>query len=447
MLRWPPVATVFSIVVASLCAVTIAQAQSPLPRPGSYYCYTTTAGTAARGPYATAVLPAFFGKLIFDANSSYRFSGRAGGGRVTLNRAAKELAFTGDMHSMRGRDYSAEEDNFTLGSETFSFLCTLEGRTASAAGAGARSPTSTANGAAGSGATQSSATIPAAKPTNGAANGLLRGTLITTPSYRYNNFLGKVLAYDLQSGSTSTLFSDGVANANPKGEIVYVDSRSRMKITDRTGNQTLAQLREKAEFNFDDFYPALSPNGDYIAFVTPSRSSTGTIVDLAPGPGVTLIIARRNGDPVAQLKGLTQPSWMPNGGLVAAGDGDSKRGLWLVEPGFRNMRRLLDGYDVAMTPAVSADGRMVAFSKDGEIWSCTIDGARPTKLAFGSGVDARFPAWSPDGRFLAFAVTYMPQHSVQQHHMMIQDIAADTAFWPADHGNRVPAQNRIVWLP
>ena len=70
----------------SLCSATTAQAQSTLPRPGPYYCYTTTTGTAARGPYAIAVLPAFFGKLIFDANGAYRFTGRTGGGRVTLNR-------------------------------------------------------------------------------------------------------------------------------------------------------------------------------------------------------------------------------------------------------------------------------------------------------------------------------------------------------------------------
>ena len=120
--------------LVSLCAATTAQAQSTLPRPGQYYCYTTTAGTAARGPYAIAVLLAFFGKLIVDASGAYRFTGRAGGGRVTLNRTTKQLTFTGDMHAMRGRDYSSDEDSFTLGSDTFSFLCTLEGRSASAVG-------------------------------------------------------------------------------------------------------------------------------------------------------------------------------------------------------------------------------------------------------------------------------------------------------------------------
>ena len=53
----------------------------------------------------------------------------------------------------------------------------------------------------------------------------------------------------------------------------------------------------------------------------------------------------------------------------AAGDRDSRRGLYIVEPGFKNTRRMLDGYEVATTPAVSPDGRVLGRRRDQELHS------------------------------------------------------------------------------
>jgi Tol biopolymer transport system component len=59
---------------------------------------------------------------------------------------------------------------------------------------------------------------------------------------------------------------------------------------------------------------------------------------------------------------------------------------------------------VGVDPAISANGRMLAFVRDGQIWISTIDGsgahaitpANPSQLPIGD------PAWEPDGHHLAF---------------------------------------------
>jgi hypothetical protein len=55
----------------------------------------------------------------------------------------------------------------------------------------------------------------------------------------------------------------------------------------------------------------------------------------------------------------------------------------------------------AIQPRVSADGTMIAFSYQGEIWTAPRTGGTMTLLTPGEGVDAE-PAWSPDGKSVAF---------------------------------------------
>jgi dipeptidyl aminopeptidase/acylaminoacyl peptidase len=61
-------------------------------------------------------------------------------------------------------------------------------------------------------------------------------------------------------------------------------------------------------------------------------------------------------------------------------------------------------------PAPSPGGEVVAFERRGEIWSVPIDGSKPASRLFFARGDNRSPAWSPDGRTLAF-VTVRGTHS------------------------------------
>ncbi|HEY0391164.1 MAG TPA: hypothetical protein VGC63_05595 [Solirubrobacterales bacterium] len=53
-------------------------------------------------------------------------------------------------------------------------------------------------------------------------------------------------------------------------------------------------------------------------------------------------------------------------------------------------------------PDFSADGRKIAFVRDGDVWSMRADGTGQHKLTAGPEVDSR-PQFSPDGRYVIFA--------------------------------------------
>jgi TolB protein len=111
------------------------------------------------------------------------------------------------------------------------------------------------------------------------------------------------------------------------------------------------------------------------------------------------------------------PTYSPDMARVAyAGilspTGDTDRGIFTIEAGDGSVRSLFDApgaYDSA--PAWSPDGRQIAFESnadlggnpehDMEIWVMGADGAGPQQRTFNAEHDEG-PAWSPDGRMLAY---------------------------------------------
>jgi dipeptidyl aminopeptidase/acylaminoacyl peptidase len=62
------------------------------------------------------------------------------------------------------------------------------------------------------------------------------------------------------------------------------------------------------------------------------------------------------------------------------------------------------------TPAIAPRGDRVAFVKDRRVWIAPLDGSKPAEQAFFARGTSGSPAWSPDGRALAF-VTDRDDHS------------------------------------
>jgi Tol biopolymer transport system component len=119
---------------------------------------------------------------------------------------------------------------------------------------------------------------------------------------------------------------------------------------------------------------------------------------------------------VAILRNVFREPAPPPGGTVAAANGaivvsrDSATGtsLWAVAPDGTERRLTVEPDVRDAGPAISPDGRTVAFVRSepdgsrGAIWLVAIDGGEPRRIT-DPAWSAADPAWSPDGIRLAFA--------------------------------------------
>ena len=142
------------------------------------------------------------------------------------------------------------------------------------------------------------------------------------------------------------------------------------------------------------------------------------------------------------------PSWSPDMRRVLfaaiSPTADTDRGIFTLEPSGTGLRTLFDvagAYDSA--PAWSPDGRRIAFESDAdvaganperdmEVWTMAADGSDRVQLTRNATHDEG-PAWSPDGRLLAY--TSGPDNLHGDIHVMTaagRHLRALTSFAGAD---------------
>ncbi len=98
-------------------------------------------------------------------------------------------------------------------------------------------------------------------------------------------------------------------------------------------------------------------------------------------------------------------TWTPGGRLVYASDTTGSAEIWTMDGNGSGQRQLTDGLGRSYAPAVSPDGRTIAFHSDRggawNIWKMNADGSNPVQLTHDAS-DSKFPRFTPDGANLVY---------------------------------------------
>jgi len=244
------------------------------------------------------------------------------------------------------------------------------------------------------------------------------------------------LTFDLPAGANKPF--------EPAGTIVFASTRTNVRnwdlFTVQADGEGLRQLTETREF---EQHPSWSPDGKQIAY---TRGDVMTNIDIwvmnddgtkarrltehperdsraawSPDGSQIAWVSQRDGDVAVWLmdadggnprklaKGR-EPSWSPDGRCIAFVsaqlDGAENDELFLIAPDGTDLRRLTSDNRFDWFPAWSPAGDRLVFCSERfggqELVVARADGQDQTRVTIAEGSYEGQPAWSPDGRGVAF---------------------------------------------
>ena len=185
--------------------------------------------------------------------------------------------------------------------------------------------------------------------------------------------------------------------------IMRVAGREQLFVMDTGGRHAVQLTRDDADH--DD--PAWSPDGGTIAFVYMKNGAEVLALMDADGRSMREVTPR-------SMKAI-HPTWHPDGTRLAFCTDDdvappkkNAADILVLDVATLAIRVLITG-GVNTYPAWSPDGRQIAFrrmvgrdEKDSEVFVADADGTHAHNITNHVAFDG-WPAWSPDGREIAFA--------------------------------------------
>jgi dipeptidyl aminopeptidase/acylaminoacyl peptidase len=216
-----------------------------------------------------------------------------------------------------------------------------------------------------------------------------KGTLTFREEWGSNS----IVDVDLTTGKVQSRFEGREAFRARNGETVFVNKQGELVIAGAKGVPTTKvplSLKEGVKVDM----PVLAPDGSKVAFHYQPIYYDSRV-----------IVTDRSGKVLAEFKGVTEPDWTPDGRLIVSNSLETqgaKAAISLSDAGLTRLTRIDPNLDSVRAPAVSPDGKRVAFIQHGHIWVIGIDGKGLKQLTKTDGGEER-PVWSPDGQALAFA--------------------------------------------
>jgi WD40-like Beta Propeller Repeat len=377
----------------------------PPPETGEYTCSssnlsvgTTFDPTGSFGDtmpvYGVDVLPSLVGNLVLNPDGTYKMTkSTGGGGTYSFDAASNQVVFTGEIAAFP-IDYVVEDGQFTI---RLNFLDEASNKVSSLS--------------------CSLASANAVAPTTATPNPGLPGTLtLHLKEGQIVNVVAETAEMQLvgegmqgfqtANGETIYVSNNGLIEGYPEFTILNPDDATVTRLEINDGGET--KEGSSVEDIFSTSYiatpsePVLSGDGSLIAYSSVDELGTQSV-----------IVRRRVGgqsEVTAQLPEMAQPTWMKDGGLIMAGGASatgslsSVEGIYLTDASFGTPRRIDPNLANPLAPALSPDGGSVAFILDKQLWLMGVDGGNPRSLTDRTGLEFYgFPAWSPDGQWLAVA--------------------------------------------